>query len=172
MFEKIKQLSKDTAVYGISTMVGRLLNFILVPFYTHVFLPAEYGIIINIYAFIGILIIIYQYGMDSAYMKYDAVKSETKSDNFSTAYFSVIAVSILLSMLILVFKLPIGGLMEVPGNLSHLIYYVAAILFLDAAGIIPFITLRLERKAKKFAAFKIINISTNAALKFNFNSSF
>jgi O-antigen/teichoic acid export membrane protein len=68
--EALKQLSKDTAVYGVSTIVGRFLNFLLVPFYTNIFLPEEYGIITNIYAFIAILNIIFIYGMDAAYLRF------------------------------------------------------------------------------------------------------
>ena len=72
MLDKLKQLTKDTAIYGISTMAARFITFLLVPFYTNIFNPDEYGIITNLYAFIGLMNIIYIYGMDAAYMKFAA----------------------------------------------------------------------------------------------------
>ena len=84
MFDKIKQLTKDTAIYGVSTIVGRFLTFLLVPFYTNIFPPDEYGIVANLYIFIAILNIIYIFGMDAAYLKFASNKSiASEKDNFS-----------------------------------------------------------------------------------------
>ena len=89
MFDKLKQLSMDTAIYGVSTMVGRFLNFLLVPFFTNIFPPSEYGIIQIIFAYIAILNIVYIYGMDSAYLKFAAFKEVgDEKDNFSTPFLS------------------------------------------------------------------------------------
>ena len=73
MREKIKELGKDTAIYGISIIVGRFLNFLLVPFYTHFISRADMGIYTNIYAYIAFLNIFYIYGMDAAFMKYSSL---------------------------------------------------------------------------------------------------
>ena len=98
MKEKLKELTKDTAIYGISTMLGRFLNFILVPFYTNIFLPAEYGVVMLIYSYIAIFNIIFIYGMDSAFLKYAAFKDiGDDKDNFSTPLISVFVTSFLLS---------------------------------------------------------------------------
>ncbi len=103
MFDKLKELTKDTAIYGISTMVGRFLNFILVPLYTNIFLPADYGIIQLIYAYIAILNIVFIYGLDSAYLKFASFKDiGDDKDNFSTPYISVFATSLLISFLIII----------------------------------------------------------------------
>ena len=67
MFDKLKQLTKDTGIYGISTIVGRFLTFLLTPYYTHHFITHDFGVFTNFYAFIGIFNIIFIYGMDSAY---------------------------------------------------------------------------------------------------------
>src|ERR1035441_9924622 len=95
MLDKIKQLTKDTAVYGISTIVGRFLNFLLVPLYTNIFLPEEYGIQSQVYVFISILNIILLFGMDTAYMKYavNVTNSDEDKNNFSTPYLTVMIVS-------------------------------------------------------------------------------
>ena len=162
MFEKIKQLTKDTAIYGVSTIVGRFLTFLLVPFYTNIFLPDEYGIIANLYIFIAILNIIYIFGMDAAYLKFASNKTiASEKDNFSTPYLSVMIVSILVSLLIILLGGQINSLLEVPKHYSHLLYYTSLILLIDALAVIPFVKLRIERKAKKFATVKIINILTN-----------
>ena len=165
MLEKIKELSKDTAIYGISTMVGRFLNFLLVPFYTHVFSSGDYGIISNIYATIGILNILYLYGMDASYLRYAAkIEIGNERDNFSTPFLLVFLTSILFSLIVLLLRFPILNVLEIPHEYVYLIYLTAPILLIDSLNAIPFIKLRIERKAKKFAAFKIINILVNVFL--------
>ena len=165
MLEKIKELSKDTAIYGISTMVGRFLNFLLVPFYTHVFLSGDYGIISNIYATIGILNILYLYGMDASYLRYAAkIDIGNEKDNFSNPFLLVFSTSILFSIIILLLRFPILNVLEIPHEYVDLIFLTVPILIIDSLNAIPFIKLRIERKAKKFAAFKIINILVNVFL--------
>lgn len=165
MFDKIKQLTKDTAIYGISTIVGRFLTFLLVPFYTNIFSPEDYGVVANLYIFIAIFNIIYIFGMDAAYLKFASSNNGTsEKDNFSTPYVAVMIVSLFLSLLIFLLRGEIISLLEIPKRYSHLIYYISLILFVDALSVIPFIKLRIERKAKKFATFKIINILTNVFL--------
>lgn len=162
MFDKIKQLTKDTAIYGVSTIVGRFLTFLLVPFYTNIFSPDDYGVIANLYIFIAIFNIIYIFGMDAAYLKFASNKTDaSERDNFSTPYLAVLSVSLFLSLFVILVKGNINSILDVPGKYSYLIYYASLILFIDALCVIPFIKLRIERKAKKFAAFKIINILTN-----------
>ncbi len=165
IFDKLKQLTKDTAIYGISTMVGRFLSFLLVPFYTNIFHPAEYGIIANIYIFIGIFNIVYVYGMDAAYLKFAGLPSDSREkDLFSTPYLTVFVSGIFLSILMVLIRGPVFDLLEVPVNYYYLMYYSAGILFLDSIAVMPFIQLRLQRKAKKFASFKLINIGVNIIL--------
>jgi O-antigen/teichoic acid export membrane protein len=165
MIEKLKELSKDTAIYGVSTMVGRFLNFLLVPFYTHVFSDFNYGIVANLYIFIGIFNVIFIYGMDAAYLKYAAIPSEKEDkDNFSTPYLSVFGVGIILVLIIVALKKGIFVSFDIPFDHLKLIYLVVPILFIDAINVIPFIKLRIERQAKKFATFKFLNICVNVIL--------
>jgi O-antigen/teichoic acid export membrane protein len=165
MFDKLKELTKDTAIYGISTMVGRFLNFILVPLYTNIFSPADYGIIQLIYAYMAILNIVFIYGLDSAYLKYASFKDiGDEKDNFSTPYISVFVTSLLISFLIIINIDSIGTSLRIPSDYNYLIYLAAAILFLDANVVIPFLKLRLDRKAKTFSLYRIINISVNILL--------
>ena len=165
MFDKLKELTKDTAIYGISTMVGRFLNFILVPLYTNIFPPADYGIIQLIYAYMAILNIVFIYGLDSAYLKFAAFKDiGDEKDNFSTPYISVFGTSVLFVLLIVINISAIGTSLRIPTDYQYLIYLAAAILFLDANVVIPFLKLRLDRKAKIFSLFRIINICVNVLL--------
>ena len=133
MFDKLKELTKDTAIYGISTMVGRFLNFILVPLYTNIFAPADYGIIQLIYAYMAILNIVFIYGLDSAFLKFASFKDiGDDKDNFSTPYISVFGTSLLFVFLIVMNVSAIGTSLRIPNDYQYLIYLSAAILFQDA----------------------------------------
>lgn len=165
MKEKLKELTKDTAVYGISTMLGRFLNFLLVPFYTNVFLPAEYGVVNILYSYIAIFNIIFIYGMDSAYLKFASFKDiGDDKENFSTPYISVFLTSVIFIFLIFVFVNPITTFLEIDTSKNSLVVLSALILFFDANVVIPFLKLRLERKAKIFSLYRVINILINIIL--------
>jgi len=169
MIEKIKELGKDTAIYGISTIVGRFLNFLLVPFYTHFISRGDMGIYTNIYAYVAFLNIFYIYGMDAAFMKYSSLAGpEEKQKVFSTAYVFVTLSTLVLSALLLLLRLPFGHLLAVPALYTKLIYYVILILLFDTLALVPFANLRLERKAVKFAVLKLANILTNLGLNLLF----
>ena len=165
MKEKLKELTKDTAIYGISTMLGRFLNFILVPFYTNVFSPADYGVVILIYSYIAIFNIIFIYGMDAAFLKYAAFKDiGDEKDNFSTPFLSVLFSSVVFCGLLILLNQPIAQFVELSSDLNYLIIISALILFFDANAVISFLKLRLERKAKLFSFIKIISIVFNITL--------
>ncbi len=165
MFEKLKELTKDTAIYGISTMVGRFLNFILVPFYTNIFSPSDYGIVQLIYSYVAILNIFYIYGLDSAYLKFASVKDDGEDkDKFSTPYLAIFGSSLIITLLLILNSETIGTALRIPAQYNYLIYLAAGIILLDANTVIPFLKLRLERKAKIFSLYKIVNISVNILL--------
>jgi O-antigen/teichoic acid export membrane protein len=167
MFEKIKELSKDTLIYGVSNIVGRLLNFLFIPFFTNVFNPSEYGYVFLIYSYIAIFNIVYIYGLDSAFLKYAASRDlADDKDNFSTPYLSVLITSILISCLIIFFRNEISVLIKLPSNYSYLIIYASLILFFDSNANIPFLKLRLERKATLFSTLKMMNIFVNLISNF------
>ncbi|MGQ9799001.1 MAG: oligosaccharide flippase family protein [Ignavibacterium sp.] len=167
MLNKLKELTKDTAIYGISTMVGRFLNFILVPFFTNIFDPNEYGYVMLLYAYIGLFNIIFVYGLDSAFLKYAAFKDiGDDKDNFSTPYLSILFTSILFTAIIILLRVPIGYAISLPNNYNYLIIYSVLIIFFDSNASIPFLKLRLERKAKYFSVLKVLNITINIAANF------
>ncbi len=165
MFSQIKQLGKETAIYGISTIVGRFLNFLLVPFYTNVLKPDQYGIVTTIYAYIAFLNVLYSYGMESAYLRYaSSLEIGDKKENFSTPFISIFFTSLLFSSLIHLFSGKIVDIIDIPQEFSSCIRYSAWILFFDAVCIIPLAHLRLEGKAFIFSTIRVINIIVNVAL--------
>ena len=178
MLDKIKQLTKDTAVYGISTILGRFFGFILTPFYTHV-LPdkGEMGIFNNYYAAIAFLNVVFIYGMDAAFMKYASLNSgETKKKVFSTALIAVTVTTIILSVVLYFLQNSFMSYLDIPEKyllidserFYRFFYYLIFILILDTVTIIPFAYLRLERKSKKFALIRLINIVVNLLLNLFF----
>ncbi|HLX11883.1 MAG TPA: polysaccharide biosynthesis C-terminal domain-containing protein [Bacteroidota bacterium] len=165
MFDKIKRLGTDTAIYGISTILGRFLNFLLVPFYTNVLHTQEYGVVANVYSIIAFVTVLYNYGMESSYFKYSSTLEigDTK-DNFSTPFLALVLSSVAFSSLMCVFSAPVGHLLQLPQQFTSAVYYSAGILFFDTLGIVPFAALRMEHKPKLFAAIKFTNIAVNVAM--------
>src|SRR6267142_1899692 len=99
MFDQLKRLGSETAIYGISTILGRFLNFLLVPFYTNVLAPGDYGIVTYVYAIIAFVTVIYSYGMESAYFKYSStLELGSEKQNFSTPFLSLLGTSIVFSL--------------------------------------------------------------------------
>ena len=167
MLDKIKELTKDTAIYGISTIVGRFLGFFLIPFYTNVINTHDFGIYSNIYAYLAFLNIFFIYGMDAAFMKYASIKENTEKEKiFSTAYLFVALTTLLLVVILFLLKIPFSRLMEIPNEYSKLYYYLIIILVFDTLALVPFANLRLERKAGKFTSIKLSNIVLNLTLNF------
>jgi len=167
MIDKIRSLSKDTLIYGVNTIVGRFLNFVLVPYYTNKFLPAEYGVVALLYSYIAILNVFFSIGLESGYMRF-ASQKETGSDkeNFSNPYLLNVINSLLLGTLIFVFADQFAYLFQIEAEYSYLVRYMAAILFFDSVVLIPFAYLRLNNRALKFSTYKIINIVLNVSLNF------
>jgi len=165
MFDKIKNLSKDTLIYGTNTIIGRFLGFFLVPFYTNKFLPEEYGIITIIYSYIAILNVFFSIGLESGYMKFASTREVgTEKQNFSTPYIIVLFNSFLLSCLIFFFSSELTSVFQIDSSYGYLVKYSAVILFFDTIVLIPFALLRLNNKAKSFAGIKITNIVLNVLL--------
>ncbi|HTK81141.1 MAG TPA: polysaccharide biosynthesis C-terminal domain-containing protein [Bacteroidota bacterium] len=161
----LQRLGTDTAIYGISTIVGRFLNFLLVPFYTNILVPAELGIVSYIYSIIAFVNVLYAYGMESAYFKYSSsLEIGTQKQNFSAPFISLLSTSALFSLLIVLLRQPLGAGLNIPAAYSSIVLYAAGIMALDALAIVPFAILRVERKAKLFATIKIVNIVINVGL--------
>jgi O-antigen/teichoic acid export membrane protein len=165
MLDKIIRLGKETAIYGLSTVVGRLLNFLIVPFYANVLLPAENGVISNIYAYIAFAYVFFCYGMEPAYMRFvSSQEIGDKKQNFSVPFFSLLVTSVFLALAINFNSSSLASLLGLEPEQHHFIRYAGWILCFDALTVIPFASLRMEQKAKRFALLKILNIFVNLIL--------
>lgn len=163
---RIKKLASETAVYGISSILARAINVMMVPFYANLFPTADNGIIGVVYAAFVFLNIIFTFGMESAYMKY-ASGDGRKAINtvFSTTTLLLMAVSIGLSLLIWVFEIPFAHLIGLNSpEWYYLIGYMLSILVLDTLGVIPQAELRLSNRPMRFAMIRLVNVVVNLGL--------
>jgi O-antigen/teichoic acid export membrane protein len=174
MLDRIFKLGKESAIYGLSSIVGRFLNFLLVPFYTNFLFKAELGTVGYLYSYIAFAFVIYGYGMDSAYMRFVAsLESGDKKQTISAPFFSLLVTSFLLSLLIYFSAASIGDLLDAGPERADLvghaglilfIRYAAWILFFDTLAIVPFAYLRMENRARLFAGLRILNIIITVVL--------
>jgi len=162
----LKRLAGETAIYGLSSIIGRSINFLLVPFYTQIFAAAEYGIVTDLYAWTAFFMILFTHRMETAYFRFTTDELHEKN-SFSTALISIIGASLLIACMIILFRQPIANFLLYP-NAALYVATVAGILALDALTEIPFARLRLERKAIRFASYKIINIILNVGFNLFF----
>lgn len=161
----MKSLAKDTAIYGLSSIVGRFLNYLLVPLYTHVISAANggYGIVTNLYAYTALLLVILTFGMETTFFRFANKEDENAHTVFSTTMGVVGILSV--TFLIAVFAF-IGPISELLGYVDHSEYIqmMAVVVALDALQAIPFCYLRFQKKALKFASLKLLFIILNIGL--------
>lgn len=160
MLGDIARLGRETAVYGVSTVLGRALNFLLLPLYTHLLLPAEYGVVATGFAYIGFLNVVYQYGMDQAYLRFAAEEGAGR-ETFATSFWSVAAVAAGLSAGLAAGADVLAAPLGIPAWALRL---SAAILALDALQTIPLAELRRGHRAWYYVGVKTANIVANVAL--------
>ena len=164
--DPLKKLAGQTAVYGLGTIVPRLLNYLLVPLYTRLFLGNEYGIITELYAYIAFFFVFLLYGMETAFFRH-AEKSDNSKKVFSTALLSVFLTSVTFVILIVVFIEPISGLIKYQDH-EDLIIYSALIIAIDVFTAIQFAYLRQQNKSLKFSLIRIVTVSVNVGLNLYF----
>jgi O-antigen/teichoic acid export membrane protein len=161
-FDRLKRLGSDTAVYGISTILGRFLTFVLTPIYTHALNPSDLGVVATVYAYIAFLNVVYGYGMEGAYMKYvSTLELGDRKQVFTVPFIAVGVSGLLFSALLAPFYGPVAALSGIPPQFQSLVAMGAGILFLDTLSIVPFAALRMASKARLFAAVKIAGIVVN-----------
>ncbi len=154
---KLKKLAGETVFYGLSTIVPRGLNFLLVAIHTRVFAPAEYGVITNLLGYVAFLNIVYMFGMETAYFRFVNQPGADAKKVFNQAQTIVIAISVLITILLIVFSGPLTHALKI-GDHPEFITWLALIMLVDASVAIPFARLRKERKPIRFAVAKIINV--------------
>ncbi|WP_343486945.1 polysaccharide biosynthesis C-terminal domain-containing protein [Allomuricauda sp. d1] len=154
----LKKLFKQTAIYGLATVMPRMLSVLLLPLYTSVFENASgYGEYVNIYAWIAIFNVLLAYGMETAFFRFYN-KEANKTNVVSTSLISLLATSLLFLILALLLK---DSLAEWTNIDIDFIKFTAYILVLDALVIIPFALLRAKEKPGMYAVIKILNVAIN-----------
>ena len=163
MANPIKKLLGQTAVYGLSSIVGRLLNYLLVPLYTYVFAdPSDYGVVSELYAWVAFLVVFLTFGMETAFFRFLQEK-EDKDKVFLNGFLTVIGVNILFFLTLLFFNQDIADLLLFSEHNEYIIL-LGAIVCIDAITALPLAKLRAENKALKFASIQFASILVNIAL--------
>jgi O-antigen/teichoic acid export membrane protein len=161
----LRQLAGQTAVYGLSSIVGRLLNYLLVPLYTRVFVPEEYGVVTELYAYTAFLIVIFTYGFETAYFRFSRHHDETSV--YKTGLVSILISSALLITGLIAFSSPLSALLQYPDHPEYITWF-AIILGADAISSMPYARLRQQNRALRFAMVRLTNIGVNIALNLFF----
>lgn len=164
----IKSLAKDTAVYGLSSIVGRFLNWCLVPLYTSLFLPEEYGVVTFVYTVVALALIVLTYGMETGFFRF--ANHERWSDPmevYSTALISLAATSLIFIVGGCCFAEPISGAMECEGHVSYVVI-MAVCVAIDAFLALPYSYLRYRKRPIRFATIRLVNIALNIGLNLFF----
>ena len=155
----LKSLAKDTAIYGLSSIVGRFLNYMLVPLYTAV-LPAStggYGVVANVYAFTALMLVLLTFGMETGFFRFANKSGEDPMKVYANSLLSVGGVSLIFVLLCLLFLQPISNLLDYSDH-PEFIAMMAVVVALDSFQCIPFAYLRYKKRPVKFAAIKLLSI--------------
>ena len=162
----LKKLAGQTAIYGLSSIVGRLLNYLLVPLYTRYFSTAEYGEVTTLYAYVAFLVVILTYGMETAFFRFSQNEQDKKSV-YSTSLISLLISSAIFIILMFMNADSIANTLNFDGHPEY-IQWFALIVGLDAVSSISFAKLREQSKAARFALIRLLNIFINIGLNLFF----
>ena len=156
---KLTSLAKDTAIYGLSSIIGRFLNYLLVPLYTAKISAASggYGVITNMYAYTALVLVLLTFGMETTYFRFTNKTHEDSMRVYSTTLIAVGTVSAIFVALVLLLLSPLSNLMGYADHPSY-VWVMAVTVAIDAFLCIPFAYLRQQKKAFKFATLKLLNI--------------
>ena len=165
----MKSLAKDTAIYGMSSIVGRFLNYLLVPLYTAKISAASggYGVITNMYAYTALLLVILTYGMETTFFRFVNKEGENASNVYTTVLSMVGLTSLLFVALVFLFLQPLSQAMGYADHPSY-VWVMFVTVAIDAFQCIPFAYLRYKKRPLKFAALKLLFIVLNIALNIGY----
>lgn len=164
MLSDIKTLGRESVIYGVSSVLARTLNFLLLPFYTHYLSAQDYGIVASVFAYVAFLNILYYCGMDQAYMRYFG----ENRNSFLTSSLTVFSLGAVMSSLLFLKSGFLAGISGIGAGNSVLVSYCAFILLIDAVSAVGFADLRMEHKAFYYAFAKVAVIVVNIAFNLLF----
>ncbi len=162
----LKKLASQTAIYGLPTIVGRLLNYFLTPLYTYMYTTSEFGDVTSAYAYVSFLLVFLTYGMETSLFRFSQTEIE-KEKVYASALISLLISSVSFVLIAFLFATPISETLKFSGHPEYIIWF-AIILGCDAFSAIPFARLREQGKAKRFAIIRSLNILINIGLNLFF----
>ena len=165
----LKSLVKDTAIYGISSIAGRFINYLLVPIQTAAFAAGggEYGVVTNIYAYTALLMVILTYGMETTFFRFINKTEDDPMRVYSTVLVSVGVSSLLFVIAVFALLPQIAGFMKYPDHPDWVVVMFVCVA-IDAFKCIPFAYLRYQKRAIKFACLQLVNIILNIILNLTY----
>jgi O-antigen/teichoic acid export membrane protein len=158
----VKQLAGQTAIYGLSSILGRLLNYLLVPLHTEYFAPSEYGIVSEFYAYVAFFVVLLMFGMETTFFRF-INKTGDKEKVFNQAFSIVLSINIIFLIVTLISAQPIANWLGYPEHKNYVIWFAFVLVF-DATSSLFLAKLRFENKAKRFAIVQLSSIGVNVVL--------
>ena len=164
----MKILAKETAIYGVSSIVGKFLNWMLVPLYTYVLQQqSDYGIVTNLYAWTALLLVILTYGMETGFFRFINKEGENPRTVYSTSLLTLFTTSLLFAVACVIWQVPIASALGYPTH-SEFIALLGTTVAIDAFASIPFAYLRYKKRPLQFAGLKLLFVFLNIALNIFF----
>lgn len=166
----IKKLVGQTAIYGLSSMFARFLNYLLVPFYTRMFLPEQYGVVTELYSYSGFLMVLYSFGIETAFFRFYNLNNGNallQKKVYEVANFFLVCSTIVLSVALVACSGFLSKAIGYSAQSYYVIWFVGILAF-DTVSVLPFARLRQEGRATKFAFLKLCNILINILLNLFF----
>src|ERR1035437_1997175 len=161
MAQQMKKLAKETALYGVSSILGRFMNWLMVPLYTYVLASsADYGIVTNLYAWTALLLVMLTYGMETGFLRFANKNKEEAGKVYSTTLITVGVTSTIFALLCIFFSQQIANVLGYP-NHSEFIALLGTVVALDAFGCIPYVYLRYINRPYRFVALNLFAIFVN-----------
>ena len=164
----MKLLAKETAIYGVSSIIGKFLNWLLVPLYTYVLQQqSDYGIVTNLYAWTALLLVILTYGMETGFFRFANKEGENAQTVYSTSLIALFTTSLLFAVACVIWRVPIACALGYPTH-SEFIALLGIVVAMDAFASIPFAYLRYKKRPLQFAALKLLFVFLNIVLNLFF----
>ncbi|MFY0689656.1 MAG: lipopolysaccharide biosynthesis protein [Cyclobacteriaceae bacterium] len=159
----LKKLIGHTAIYGLSSILGRMLNYALVPFHTYIFGTHDYGILTEIYAYIAFFNVLFTFGMETTFFRFASRDPQSSSSFFSTCFWIIAIIIVGIGIPLFLGADQIAVSLGYPND-GHIIRWVLGIISIDALVALPFAKLRLQNRGLRFATLKVVNIMINVSL--------
>jgi O-antigen/teichoic acid export membrane protein len=163
-----KRLASQTAIYGVSSIVGRVLNTLLTPIYTSYFAAADFGIVTGLYAYVSFLNVVFTYGLETTFFRFSSQPGVDRRQIYNRIVSLLLLSSIGMAVLLILLAQPLLASLGIPPGHEQFAEWMVLTLACDAVAALPFARLRLENKARRFATVRLANIGLTMGLNLFF----